>query len=376
MEKTQNVLIVGAGASAHALAWKLGQSKNVDIVYIVPGNAGTMQLKKCTNLDVDPMNNDILRGVVIEKDINLLVVASGEVSVDIVDYFKEDSELHQMPIFGPTKESRFLKDKLWAENFMNDYEIPNKSFDKEQSQDALEFNEGVDVSVSIITDGENYVILPVSKSYKRIGEIDSGLNTEGMGAVSPLPFTNTKFMQKVEDRIIRRTLLGLEDVNLDCWGVINFDLMNVDGDPYLVEYGIGFGDAEMQTILPLIKTDLLPIFEAAFTGDVCNYKIEIEDAVCVTVVAASGGYPENYEKGYPITGLNQEFEDATQEIKIFHAGTFATDDSIVTNGGRVLSVVAIADTIAQAAEIANKRMEGIDFKGITYRKDIGHEFIK
>ena len=420
-----NLLILGSGGREHALTWKLSQSKKIDKLFIAPGNAGSATLG--INIDIDPCNFTEVKKAVIENNIAMVLVGSESPLVDgIHDFFLADDELKTIPVIGPTKSAARLEgSKDFAKAFLERNNIPTakyKSFDKASLPEAAEFLKtlsppyvikadglaagkgvmiidnlteaieevnsilngkfgkagdkivieqflkGIELSVFIITDGTSYKLLPEAKDYKKIGENDTGLNTGGMGAVSPVSFANDEFMKKVIERIIEPTMKGLAKENIQYKGFIFFGLINVDGDPYVIEYNARLGDPESEVIIPRIKTDLFDLLEGVAMGDLASRNIEFDDRCVSTVMAVSGGYPESFEKDKRITGLN-----SVSESVVFHAGTKFRGDDIVTSGGRVLAVTSWGKTIDDALSISYRNLSVIDFEGIYYRKDIGFD---
>jgi len=420
-----NILILGSGGREHALAWKLAQSEKVDKVYIGPGNAGTGNVG--TNLMLDPMNFPEVKKAVLENKINIVVVGPEAPLVEgIADFFLNDSELKNIPVVGPNKSAARLEgSKDFAKAFLTRHRIPTaeyKSFDKSSVKevpgflktlcppyvikaDGLaagkgvliiddiyeaakeveaifsgkfgnagqkvvieQFLDGIELSVFVITDGISYKLLPVAKDYKRVGEGNTGLNTGGMGAVSPVPFANSVFMKKVKDRIIEPTMKGLTEEGIVYKGFIFFGLINVKGDPYVIEYNARLGDPESEVIIPRIKTDLYDLIEGVVKGDLSERRIEIDERYVTTVMLVSGGYPGDYEKGKPISGLNN-----VRDSVLFHSGTKNTGDKIVTSGGRVIAVTSWGDSKKEALEISYGNARLLDFEGINYRTDIGFD---
>ncbi|RMG76110.1 MAG: phosphoribosylamine--glycine ligase [Bacteroidetes bacterium] len=422
------LLVIGSGGREHALVWKLNQSPKISKIYVAPGNAGTANI--AVNLPIDPLDFDAIAKTVYEYDISMVVVGpEAPLVYGINDYFKKHAVLYHIPVIGPSKAGAMLEgSKDFAKKFMNKYQIPTakyqtfdlssleaaKSFLKEMNPpyvlkaDGLaagkgvvitesmeeaesvldemirnrkfgdaskkvvieEFLKGVEVSVFVLTDGESYMLLPEAKDYKRVGESDTGLNTGGMGAVSPVPFADNEFMQKVEQRIIQPTIRGLKSENIDYKGFIFFGLMNVNGDPYVIEYNVRMGDPETEVVIPRLKNDLYELFLATIEQNLHQQKAEVVDDMAATVFLVSGGYPEKYEKGKIITGLDNVDDD----VLVFHAGTTHNNEGqVVTNGGRVLSVTAFGTNKEEALQKAYANAEKIQFEGKYYRKDIGFD---
>jgi len=420
-----NILILGSGGREHALTWKLAQSKKVDRIYIGPGNAGTSDYG--TNLNINPLNFPEVKKAVLENNIELVIVGPEAPLVEgIHDYFLADTDLKNIPVVGPDKSAARLEgSKDFAKAFLTRHKIPTaayKSFDKSTSaevpgflrtlkppyvikadglaagkgvliiddiheaeqevKDILsgkfgaagqkvvieEFLKGIELSVFVITDGKSYKLLPEAKDYKRIGEGDSGLNTGGMGAVSPVPFAKGIFMEKVISRIIDPTMKGLSDDGIVFKGFIFFGLINVAGDPYVIEYNARLGDPESEVIIPRIKSDLFELIEGVAKGDLASRKIEIDERFVTTVMLVSGGYPGDYEKGETIYGLDQ-----VKKSVVFHAGTKTSENKVVTAGGRVIAVSSWGSTMRAALGLSYENAEKIGFEGVYYRKDIGFD---
>jgi len=420
-----NILILGAGGREHALTWKLAQSKKISKIYIGPGNAGTSELG--TNLKINPENFDEVKSAVLDNHINMVIVGpEAPLTLGIHDYFLSDSQLMDIPLIGPDKSAARLEgSKDFAKEFLIRHNIPTaayRTFDKSSIvdvpaylrtmsppyvikadglaagkgvvivNDILEagkeveamlggkfgsagqkvvieqFLSGIELSVFIITDGFSYKLLPEAKDYKRIGVGDTGLNTGGMGAVSPVPFADHEFMKKVKDRIIDPTLRGLSEDGIIYKGFIFFGLINVGGDPYVIEYNARLGDPESEVIIPRIKSDFFEIIEGVANGDLAQRKIEIDNQFVTTVMLVSGGYPGSFEKGKTINGLKN-----TSGSVIFHAGTRKEDDKVVTSGGRVLAVSSWGSSMKEALSRSYGNAAGIDFEGAYYRTDIGFD---
>ena len=418
-----NTLIIGAGGREHALAWKLAQSPRCGQLFIAPGNAGTAQVG--TNLPLDPSDFDAVAQAIAQHQIGLLVVGPEQPLVDgIADYFAD----HPVKVVGPTRAAAQLEgSKDFAKRFMQAHGIPTArymSFRPEDlpqasaylSQQAMpivvkasglaagkgvvicedqrqaeltmrnmlsgsafgeagqtvvieEFLKGIELSIFVLTDGQSYCLLPSAKDYKRIGEGDTGLNTGGMGAVSPVPFADEAFMQQVEISIVQPTLQGLQAEGLDFRGFLFIGLMVVAGNPYVLEYNVRLGDPETEVILPRLQSDLFDLCLATAEGRLDDQAIATDARTCSTVMLVSGGYPGSYEKGKPISGL-----DWVQDALVFHAGTQAKEGQTLTNGGRVLAVSAFGPDIASAVQTALAGAEQIDFEGKYFRRDIGREF--
>ena len=420
-----NILILGSGGREHALTWKLAQSKKVKKIFIGPGNAGTSLLG--INLKLDPGNFPDVKRAVSENKIDIVVVGPEAPLVNgIVDFFRNDNILRNIPVVGPDKSAARLEgSKDFAKDFLTRHNIPTaayKSFDnstlervpgflrtlyppyvikadglaagkgvmiiddildaENEVRDILngkfgaagekvvveQFLKGIELSVFIITDGKSYKLLPEAKDYKRIGVGDTGLNTGGMGAVSPVPFAGPDFMEKVKKRIIDPTMKGLSSDGIVYKGFIFFGLINVKGEPFVIEYNARLGDPESEVIIPRIKSDLFDLIDGVVKGNLADKVVEIDDRYVTTVILASGGYPGNYEKGKPVSGL-----DLVKESMVFHAGTAKTGDKVVTSGGRVLAVSARGDTMRKALDSSYRDAELLKFEGVYYRTDIGFD---
>jgi phosphoribosylamine---glycine ligase len=420
-----NILILGSGGREHALTWKLAQSRKVDRIFIAPGNAGTGAAG--TNIPVDPENFGQVKAAVLEHKISMVVVGPEVPLVSgIHDYFLQDKLLRDIPVIGPVKSAAMLEgSKNFAKAFLTRHSIPTagyRSFSKDSTDEAGAFLRtlsppyvlkadglaagkgviiagtiqeaeeelkamasgrfgeagnriviekylpGIELSVFIITDGKSYKLLPSAKDYKRAGEGDTGLNTGGMGAVSPVPFADDIFMEKVKLRIIEPTMKGLSEEGIEYRGFIFFGLMNVKGDPYVIEYNARLGDPESEVIVPRIRSDLFDLLEGVAQGNLAERELVIDDQFVATVILASGGYPGSYSKGYEISGL-----DRIKDCVAFHAGTKTVDNKIVTSGGRVLAVSSWGKTMREALEGAYRNAGLISFRDIYYRKDIGFD---
>jgi phosphoribosylamine--glycine ligase len=420
-----NILILGAGGREHALTWKLAQSKKISKIFIGPGNAGTSEIG--INLKINPENFGEVKAAVLDNHINLVIVGpEAPLTMGIHDFFLSDNQLKDIPLIGPDKSAARLEgSKDFAKEFLIRHNIPTaayRTFDKnsisdvpaflrtmsppyvikadglaagkgvvivndiheaEKEVEAMlegkfgsagqkvvieQFLSGIELSVFIITDGFSYKLLPEAKDYKRIGVGDTGLNTGGMGAVSPVPFAGQEFMRKVKDRIIDPTMRGLSEDGIIYKGFIFFGLINVGGDPYVIEYNVRLGDPESEVFIPRIKSDFFDLIEGVAYGDLAQRKIEIDDQFVTTVMLVSGGYPGSFEKGKIINGLNN-----TRGSVIFHAGTRQEGDKVVTSGGRVLAVSSWGNSMNEALSISYENAAGIDFEGAYYRTDIGFD---
>lgn len=423
-----NILILGSGGREYALAWKISQSPKTDKLFIAPGNAGTANLG--VNLPIETMEFESIKKVVVENDIDMVVVGPEDPLVKgIHDYFQEDKYLKNIKIIGPQKAGAMLEgSKDFAKQFMLKHNIATaayRSFNHDNLKEGYDFLEslkppyvlkadglaagkgvvilnnideakaelkamieeskfgdasskviieeflpGIELSVFILTDGNSYIILPEAKDYKRIGEGDTGLNTGGMGSISPVPFVDKEFMDKVETNIIKPTVEGLKADGIPYQGFIFFGLMKVGDDPYVIEYNCRLGDPETESIIPRINTDLVDLLVATADGTLHEQTIKVDHRYAATVMLVSGGYPESYEKGKIITG-----HDNVNNCILFHAGT-STDvenHSIKTSGGRVLGVTALDTTLKGALNTAYKNVDIIQFEGKNFRSDIGFD---
>lgn len=424
-----NILIIGNGGREHAFAWKIKQGGKCGQLFVAPGNAGTSSI--AINLPVKVDDFEGLAKSCLEHAIGLVVVGpEGPLVSGIRDYFEQDPLLREIPMVGPGKDGARLEgSKDFSKQFMLRNGVPTaraKSFSAEEIASALdyvsmckppivlkadglaagkgviislsqreareelrqmlvnrkfgeasskvlveEFLNGIELSVFVLTDGEHYVILPEAKDYKRIGEGDTGLNTGGMGAVSPVAFADSIFIQKVEERIVKPTIDGLKKEGIPFKGFIFIGLMNVGGEPYAIEYNVRMGDPETQAVLPRIKSDFLDLLLAAATGNMDNVQLEVDDHYAATVVMVSGGYPDKYQKGLEIDGL-----DGEHETLIFHAGSALSDSRVVTDGGRVLAVTGLDGSLEGALKKAYTAAEKIRWKAVYFRRDIGKDLIK
>ena len=424
-----NTLIIGGGGREHALAWKIAQSPEPDMLFIAPGNAGTAELGKNIPVKVDDF--DGIKKLVLDEEIEMVVVGpEAPLVAGITDFFLEDPELKDIPVIGPTKAGAMLEgSKDFAKMFMHKYKIPTGSFstfidysvddgkahlatldppyvlkadglaagkgvliidDLEEAQKELEdmlkgkfgeaskkvvveeFLRGIELSVFVITDGKGYVMLPSAKDYKRVGEGDTGLNTGGMGAVSPVPFADDEFMKKVEKRIVKPTIEGLRREGIDYKGFLYLGLMNRDGDPYVIEYNVRMGDPESQVLLPRIRSDFMELMKATTEGRLSGFEVEIDPRYVTTVILASGGYPGSYEKGKEIKGL-ESLDKQKKNRVVFHSGTRLDGERIVTSGGRVLAATAYGLTMEEALGRSYELAETIQFEGKYFRRDIGFD---
>ena len=419
-----NVLVIGSGGREHAFGWKISKSKIPNKLFFAPGNAGTESIG--INLDVDISNFNQLKNTIVRNNINLVLVGPEVPLVSgISDFIHSNKKLEKINVIGPKKLGAMLEgSKSFAKEFMERHNIPTapyKKFSLKNLNDGLDYLEsisppyvlkanglaagkgvliinelekaknslvemlknkkfgsaskdvviegfldGIELSCFVLTDGDSFITLPYAKDYKRIGEGDSGLNTGGMGAISPVPFNDEGFKNKIENKIIKPTIKGLKKDNIDYVGFIFIGLINVKGEPFVIEYNVRMGDPETQVVLPRIKNDFLEILLATANNKLSEIKLDVSPNYAVTIVSVSGGYPESYEKGLDVLG------DIDQEL-VFQAGTLKKNNKIVTNGGRVFSSTALGSSIKIALSKAYKNLKKIKFKGMYFRKDIGFD---
>ncbi|MDO8999930.1 MAG: phosphoribosylamine--glycine ligase [Bacteroidota bacterium] len=421
-----NILILGSGGREHAFAWKIAQSKELQNLYIAPGNAGTANCG--TNVDIDLNDFESIKNLVWQKDINLVLVGPEDPLVKgIHDYFLNDEVLKEIPVIGPKKDGAQLEgSKDFSKKFMLKHGVPTAryaTFTKDNLQQGFdfidtleppfvlkadglaagkgvliidditeaktelknmlvdakfgaastkvvieEFLKGIELSVFVLTDGKSYKILPAAKDYKRIGEGDMGLNTGGMGAVSPVPFADEAFIKKVEELVVIPTINGLNKDGIDYRGFIFIGLMNCNGEPSVIEYNCRMGDPETEVVIPRIKSDFIDLLQGVATQTLHEKNYETIDEIATTVVMVSGGYPESFEKGKEITELNNNFDS-----QVFHSGTKLVGDKVVTNGGRVFAITSFGKTIEEAVTKSFATADKIEYQGKYFRRDIGND---
>jgi phosphoribosylamine--glycine ligase len=423
-----NILLLGSGGREHALAWKLSRSSSLESLYIAPGNAGTREYGE--NISIDPCDFEAVKKTVLDKKINMVVVGPEAPLVNgIADFFNADQTIAHVAVIGPNKKASQLEgSKDFAKDFMNRHNIPtakHKTFTKATIKEGFafldnlkapyvlkadglaagkgvlilqdlheakkefssmlldkkfggasakvvieEFLKGNEMSSFVLTDGDGFKVFPEAKDYKRIGEGDTGLNTGGMGAVSPVPFAEGKFSDKVYNQIIVPTVKGLKADGIEYNGFIFIGIINVSGEPYVIEYNCRLGDPETEVILLRLKSDLVDLFEGVATKTLSERDVEFDPRSAVTVMMVSGGYPEEYKKGKTIYGLN-----AVNNSLVFHAGTASDGPAVATSGGRVLAVTSFGKDIASAIETSYETIQNIEFEGAYYRKDIGRDLL-
>ena len=420
------ILILGSGGREHTLAWKMSQSPLCDSLFVAPGNSGTLQV--AMNIEIDPTNFEAVIGLVKSEAIDMVVVGpEAPLVLGIHDAIKSDKELKNVAVIGPAKAAAELEgSKAFAKAFMNRHNIPTAAHDVftadslqkglqflstlkppyvlkadglaagkgvliidslNEAQATLkdmlenqtfgeasrtvvieEFLSGIELSCFVLTDGKSYKILPMAKDYKRIGEGDTGLNTGGMGAVSPVPFVDEMFYNKVESRIVRPTIAGLQKDQLPYVGVVFIGLIKVNDDPFVIEYNVRFGYPETEVVIPRIKSDLVELFASLNQGNLKDYPLEIDERTAATVMMVSGGYPGDYEKGKEIFGMK-----GVDGLHLFHAGAIRVNDKTLTSGGRVMAVTAFGENHKVATKKIYDQIEKINFDGKNYRKDIGFD---
>lgn len=422
------ILLLGSGAREHAIAKKIAESKKTSELIVSPGNVGISQIAKCVNISSD---NEAIKRYIIENNVDMLVVGNEQPLADgIADCLFEDEKIRNLMVIGPKQKGAALESsKDFAKDFMIRHNIPTaryKSFGKDELNQAIdflktlsapyvlkadglaagkgvvisetleeaeeelkemlanakfgkasekvvieEFLKGIECSVFVLTDGEHYCVLPEAKDYKRIGEGDTGLNTGGMGSVSPVNFATKEFLEKVENKIIKPTIEGLKQDAIEYKGFIFIGLMNVEGEPYVIEYNVRMGDPETESVFPRIESDIVEAFELVSKGRLNEYELKVSEKVCATVFLVSKGYPEDYQKGKVMTGF-----DSVSDCNLFHAGTKAGEGSqILTSGGRVIAVSCFGTTMQDALSKCYENIEKIDFEGKTFRRDIGKDLM-
>ena len=422
------ILLLGSGGREHALAWKMLQSSKCSKLYVAPGNAGTGEI--AFNIAVNPTDFESIKTFVIQEKINMVVVGPEDPLVlGIYDYFKNDILLNDIPVIGPSKVGAQLEgSKEFAKEFLVKHGIPTAAYDSftaatvekgcafletlqppyvlkadglaagkgvlilqnlEEAKTELrnmlvhskfgeasakvvieEFLDGIELSCFVLTDGKNYKILPTAKDYKRIGDGDTGLNTGGMGAVSPVPFADAVLLEKIENRIVKPTIAGLQKDKIEYKGFVFIGLINVKGEPIVIEYNVRMGDPETEVVMPRIKSDLVELFQAVAEQRLDEVDLEIDERSATTVMIVSGGYPEDYEKGKIITG----FENINDSI-VFHAGTKTENGNVVSNGGRVLAVTSYGSNFKEAIKKSYQNIAKLHFDKMYYRKDIGNDLL-
>ncbi|TRX37864.1 phosphoribosylamine--glycine ligase [Flavobacterium sp. ZT3R18] len=423
-----NILLLGSGGREHAFAWKMIQSPLCDTLFVAPGNAGTAQIAK--NIDISATDFDAIKALVIKENIKMVVVGPEDPLVKgIYDFFLNDQDLKDIPVIGPSKIGATLEgSKEFAKEFLMKHNIPTAAYDSftaetvekgcqfletlqppyvlkadglaagkgvliipdlAEAQDELrnmlvhqkfgaasskvvieEFLDGIELSCFVLTDGKNYKILPTAKDYKRIGEGDTGLNTGGMGAVSPVPYVDAVLMEKIETRIVKPTIEGFQKDGIPYKGFVFIGLINVNNEPIVIEYNVRMGDPETEVVVPRLKSDLVELFLAVANEKLDEFNLEVDERSATTVMIVSGGYPEDFEKGKIISGL----ETITDSI-VFHAGTKLENGNVVSNGGRVMAITSYGDNFQEALDKSYKNVNQLHFDKMNFRKDIGFDLI-
>ncbi|AWI25062.1 phosphoribosylamine--glycine ligase [Flavobacterium pallidum] len=420
------ILLLGSGGREHALAWKMLQSPLCDALFVAPGNAGTASIAK--NVSINPTDFEAIKNFVLQEDVDMVVVGPEDPLVHgIFDFFRDDKALEHIPVIGPSKIGAQLEgSKEFAKEFLVKHNIPTAAYEsftaetvaqgwefletlqppyvlkadglaagkgvliihdlaeaKRELHNMLvdkkfgnastkvvieEFLDGIELSCFVITDGKNYKILPTAKDYKRIGEGDTGLNTGGMGAVSPVPFADAVLLEKIETHIVKPTIAGLQEDDIPYKGFVFIGLINVKGEPMVIEYNVRMGDPETEVVIPRLKSDLVAMFTAVANQQLEDFPLEIDERSATTIMVVSGGYPEDYEKGKIISGLEM-IEDSI----VFHAGTAEKNGEVVTNGGRVLAITSYGDNFDEAIKKSYQNIAKLHFDKMYYRKDIGFD---
>jgi phosphoribosylamine--glycine ligase len=418
------ILLLGSGGREHALAWKMLQSDKCSKLFVAPGNAGTSQI--ATNVSLNILDFDAIKIFVLTEKVNMVVVGPEDPLVHgIYDFFKNDSELNHIPVIGPSKVGAQLEgSKEFAKEFLVKHKIPTAAYDSftketvekgclfletlqppyvlkadglaagkgvliiqdlEEAKTELrnmlvhekfgtasakvvieEFLDGIELSCFVLTDGKNYKILPTAKDYKRIGEGDTGLNTGGMGAVSPVPFADAILLEKIETRIVKPTIVGLQSDGIEYKGFVFIGLINVKGEPIVIEYNVRMGDPETEVVIPRLKSDLVELFQAVGNQTLDQVTLEIDERSATTIMVVSGGYPEDYSKGFEISGL-EKIENSI----VFHAGTKLEGEKVVTNGGRVIAITSFGESFQEAIKKSYQNLDKLHFDKMYFRKDIG-----
>jgi phosphoribosylamine--glycine ligase len=425
---TMTILLLGSGGREHALAWKMLQSSKCSKLFVAPGNAGTAQI--ATNVSLNILDFEAIKSFVIQEKVEMIVVGPEDpLVIGIYDFFKNDDSLKNIPVIGPSKLGAQLEgSKEFAKKFLIKHQIPTAAYDsfteatveegcrfletlqppyvlkadglaagkgvlilqdlaeaKQELHNMLvhakfgtasnkvvieEFLDGIELSCFVLTDGKNYKILPTAKDYKRIGEGDTGLNTGGMGAVSPVPFADKILLDKIETRIVKPTIAGLQKDGIEYKGFVFIGLINVKGEPIVIEYNVRMGDPETEVVIPRLKSDLVELFQAVADGKLDEVVLEIDERSATTIMVVSGGYPEEYEKGKIISGI-ENVEDSI----VFHAGTKIENGQVVSNGGRVLAVTSFGDNFQEAIKKSYQNIDKLYFDKMYFRKDIGFDLL-